>query len=51
MVVLAIALAAFVGMALKQRAPRATLATCAAAVLLAELAGRIAFYNLWQITM
>lgn len=50
-VVLAIALAAFVGMALKHRAPKATLATCAAAVLLAELAGRIAFYNLWQITM
>ncbi|EPL6453241.1 MULTISPECIES: dimethyl sulfoxide reductase anchor subunit family protein [Providencia] len=50
-VVLAIALAAFVGIALKQRAPKATLATCAAAVLLAELAGRIAFYNLWQITM
>ncbi|EMI5492764.1 dimethyl sulfoxide reductase anchor subunit [Providencia stuartii] len=50
-VVLVIALAGFVGMALKQRAPKATLATCAAAVLLAELAGRIAFYNLWQITM
>ncbi|BBG59247.1 DMSO reductase anchor subunit [Providencia rustigianii] len=50
-VVLVIALAAFVGFALKQRAPKIPLATCAAAVLLAELSGRIAFYNLWQITM
>jgi len=46
-----IALAGFIGMALKQRAPKATLVTCVAAVILAELAGRIAFYNLWQITM
>lgn len=50
-VVLVIALAAFVGMALKQRTSKTILATSAAAVLLAELAGRIAFYNLWQITM
>lgn len=50
-VVLAIALAAFIGMVLKQRAPKSTLATCAIAVLFAELSGRIAFYNLWQITM
>ncbi|EUD07600.1 DmsC/YnfH family molybdoenzyme membrane anchor subunit [Providencia alcalifaciens] len=50
-IVLAIALAAFVGFAIKQRSPKVPLLTCAAAVLLAELSGRIAFYNLWQITM
>ncbi|OAT35990.1 dimethyl sulfoxide reductase anchor subunit family protein [Proteus myxofaciens] len=36
---------------LKTQASRMTLATCAAAIILAELSGRIAFYNLWQITM
>ncbi|EKT55569.1 dimethyl sulfoxide reductase anchor subunit family protein [Providencia sneebia] len=50
-IVLVIALAGFIGMALKQNAPKTLLATCASAVILAELAGRIAFYNLWQITM
>lgn len=51
LVVLALALFAFAAMVFKERAPKATLATCAGAVLLAELAGRVAFYNLWQITM
>lgn len=50
-IVLTIALAGFIGMTLKQRTPKFTLVACAAAVLLAELSGRIAFYNLWQITM
>ena len=51
LVLLALALFAFAAMLFKERAPKATLATCAGAVLLAELAGRAAFYNLWQITM
>ncbi|EMP2041020.1 TPA: dimethyl sulfoxide reductase anchor subunit [Proteus mirabilis] len=37
--------------ALKAQTSRVTLATCAAAVVIAELSGRIAFYNLWHITM
>ncbi|MEQ4923004.1 dimethyl sulfoxide reductase anchor subunit family protein [Proteus hauseri] len=37
--------------ALKAQASKMTLATCAAAVIIAELSGRIAFYNLWHITM
>lgn len=37
--------------AVKAQASKMTLATCAAAVIIAELSGRIAFYNLWHITM
>lgn len=37
--------------AVKAQASKFTLATCAVAIILAELSGRIAFYNLWQITM
>ncbi|MEY2343900.1 hypothetical protein I3679_005470 [Proteus mirabilis] len=37
--------------ALKAQTSKVTLATCAAAVVIAELSGRIAFYNLWHITM
>lgn len=51
LVVLALALFAFAAMVLKEKAPKATLATCACVVLLAELSGRVAFYNLWQIAM
>ncbi|HHL2559163.1 TPA: dimethyl sulfoxide reductase anchor subunit family protein [Yersinia enterocolitica] len=36
---------------LKDRIPRATLAVSASALVIAELAGRIAFYNLWQVPM
>ncbi|VTP84808.1 anaerobic dimethyl sulfoxide reductase chain C [Proteus vulgaris] len=37
--------------AVKAQASKMTLVTCAAAVIIAELSGRIAFYNLWHITM
>lgn len=36
---------------LKDRIPRATLAVSASALVIGELAGRIAFYNLWQVPM
>lgn len=36
---------------LKDSIPRATLAVSASAVVIGELAGRIAFYNLWQVPM
>ncbi|MGE4774247.1 dimethyl sulfoxide reductase anchor subunit family protein [Yersinia enterocolitica] len=36
---------------LKDQIPRATLAVSASALVIAELAGRIAFYNLWQVPM
>ncbi|MFL4556536.1 dimethyl sulfoxide reductase anchor subunit family protein [Yersinia kristensenii] len=36
---------------LKDRIPRTTLAVSAAALVIGELAGRIAFYNLWQVPM
>ncbi|CNI30090.1 dimethyl sulfoxide reductase anchor subunit family protein [Yersinia pekkanenii] len=36
---------------LKDRIPRTTLAVSASALVIGELAGRIAFYNLWQVPM
>ncbi|CNH57984.1 anaerobic dimethyl sulfoxide reductase subunit B [Yersinia frederiksenii] len=36
---------------LKDRIPRATLAVSASGLVIGELAGRIAFYNLWQVAM
>ncbi|WP_145543029.1 dimethyl sulfoxide reductase anchor subunit family protein [Yersinia frederiksenii] len=36
---------------LKDKIPRATLAVSASALVIGELAGRIAFYNLWQVAM
>ncbi|MFB5187166.1 dimethyl sulfoxide reductase anchor subunit family protein [Yersinia intermedia] len=36
---------------LKDRIPRVTLAVSASALVIGELAGRIAFYNLWQVPM
>ncbi|ATM86771.1 MULTISPECIES: dimethyl sulfoxide reductase anchor subunit family protein [Yersinia] len=36
---------------LKDRIPRATLAVSASVLVIGELAGRIAFYNLWQVPM
>ncbi len=36
---------------LKDKIPRATLAVSASALIIGELAGRIAFYNLWQVAM
>lgn len=51
LVILALAIFIFAVTVLKQRMPKTILVTCAGAVLMAELAGRIAFYNLWQITM
>lgn len=48
-----LALAVFVTAAvlLKDRVPRATLLVSASAIIIGELAGRIAFYNLWQVAM
>ncbi|AJJ01013.1 DMSO reductase anchor subunit family protein [Yersinia pseudotuberculosis IP 32953] len=51
--ILLLVLGVFVAAAalLKDKIPRATLAVCASALIIGELAGRIAFYNLWQIPM
>ncbi|ELI7923747.1 dimethyl sulfoxide reductase anchor subunit family protein [Yersinia enterocolitica] len=51
--ILLLTLGVFVAAAalLKDRIPRATLAVSASALVIAELAGRIAFYNLWQVPM
>ncbi|HDL6963197.1 TPA: dimethyl sulfoxide reductase anchor subunit [Yersinia enterocolitica] len=50
--ILLLTLGIFVAAALlKDRIPRATLAVSASALVIAELAGRIAFYNLWQVPM
>ncbi len=51
LVILALAVFVFAAAIMKQRMPKTVLASCAGAVMLAELAGRVAFYNLWQITM
>lgn len=51
--VLLLTLGIFVAAAalLKDRIPRTTLAVSASALVIGELAGRIAFYNLWQVPM
>ncbi|CNB50968.1 anaerobic dimethyl sulfoxide reductase subunit B [Yersinia frederiksenii] len=51
--ILLLALGIFVAAAalLKDKIPRATLAVSASALVIGELAGRIAFYNLWQVAM
>ncbi|CNH12877.1 anaerobic dimethyl sulfoxide reductase subunit B [Yersinia thracica] len=51
--ILLLTLGVFVAAAalLKDRIPRTTLAVSASALVIGELAGRIAFYNLWQVPM
>ncbi|APC11752.1 dimethyl sulfoxide reductase anchor subunit [Providencia rettgeri] len=51
LVVLALMLFVFPALLYRGRNSTALLGICAIAVILAELSGRIAFYNLWQITM
>ncbi|MEQ5285036.1 MULTISPECIES: dimethyl sulfoxide reductase anchor subunit family protein [Providencia] len=51
LVVLAVMLFVYPALLYRGRNSFALLGLCALAVILAELSGRIAFYNLWQITM